>query len=166
MSITARIVIVAFACSAWACTTSPRQTPTEQTEPERIAASPAAASSDDAPLFVARQVIVPTEAMLRAALSNDPDAMREAAATTAVAGCQASSSCPAQFGSCTNWSTPALCNETCGTGVCICRPVWQCDGEPPEPRGTDTYNAYRICFDAAQHACTEFQQTQSTFCGC
>jgi len=164
MSITARIVIAAFACSAWACTATPRQPPApEQSEPER-AASPVAASSDEAPLFVERQVIVPTEAMLRAALSNDPDAMREAAA--AVAGCQASSSCPAQFASCTNWSTPALCNETCGPGVCICRPVWQCDGEPPEPRGTDTYNAYRICFDPAQHACTEFQQTQSTFCGC
>src|SRR5690348_17053133 len=135
MSITARIVIVAVACIACACTTSPRQPPTEQSEPERIAASPVAASTDDAPLFVGRQVIVPTEAMLRAALSNDPDAMREAAATTAVAGCQASSTCPAQFGSCTNWSTPALCNETCGTGVCFCKPVWECDGEPPEPRG-------------------------------
>src|SRR5439155_20871196 len=140
MSKTARIGIVAFACSVWACTTTPRQTPTE-TEPERMAA-PVAASTEEAPVFVARQVIVPTEAMLRAALSNDPDAMREAAATTAVAGCQATSSCPAQFGSCTNWSTPALCNETCGTGVCICRPVRDCVGEPPEPRGTDTYNAY------------------------
>lgn len=164
MSTTARIGIVAVACSLWACTTSPRQTPApEPSEAERFA-SPVTASTDEAPLFVLREVIPPTEAMLKAALSNDPDAMRDAAA--AVAGCQASNSCPAQFASCTSWSTPSVCNSSCGPGVCICRPVRLCEGEPPEPRGTDTFNSFRVCFDPAQHACTEWQQTSTTFCGC
>lgn len=166
MSITARIVVVALACSLWACTTSPRQPPApESSEPERTASPVVASAADEAPLFVERTLIEPTPAMLRAALANDPDAMREAAAT-AVAGCQASSSCPAQYASCTNWSTASLCNSSCGPGVCICRPIRFCEGEPPEPRGTDTFNAFRVCFDPQQHACTEWQQTSSTFCGC
>lgn len=164
MSISARIVIVAVACSLWACTTSPRQPPApDPGEAERFA-SPVVASTDEASLFVVREVIPPTEAMLTAALSNDPDAMRDAAA--AVAGCQASSSCPAQYASCTNWSTPSVCNSSCGPGFCICRPIRLCEGEPPEPRGTDTINSFRVCFDPAQHACTEWQQTSTTFCGC
>ena len=162
MRISARIAIVAVACSLWACTTS-RQTPApEPSEPERLA-GPVVATTEEAPLYVEKTVIEPTAQMLKAALSNDPDAMREAA--TALAGCQASSSCPSQFASCTNWSTPSLCSESC-SGFCICRPIRLCEGDPPEPKGTDIFNSFRICFDANQNPCTEWQQTVSTFCGC
>jgi hypothetical protein len=164
MSITARIVVVALACSMWACTTSPRQPP-EASEPERTVSPVVASAADEAPLAVELALIEPTPAMLRAALANDPDAMRDAAAT-ALAGCQPSNTCPAQFASCTNWSTPSLCSSQCGPGVCICKPIWQCEGEPPEPRGTDTFNSFRICFNPQAQPCTEWQQTSSTFCGC
>jgi hypothetical protein len=107
----------------------------------------------------------PSPELLKAALTNDPDAMREAVAATA-STCQAASTCPAQFGSCGTWSTPSLCSETCGTPLCICRPIKDCEGEPPEPRGTDTFNSYRVCFDPNHNACTEWSSTTSTFCGC
>jgi hypothetical protein len=45
-------------------------------------------------------------------------------------------------------------------------PLRDCDGEPPEPRGTDTFNSFRVCFDANQNPCTEWSSTTSTFCGC
>ena len=161
----ARIIGLAVACSLWACTPSNAPPPTP--EPAAPELTSPAAIDDEAPLAVPRQVIAPTPEMLRAALTNDPDVMREAVAqTTAASGCMASSSCPAQYGSCTNWSTLSLCSETCGPGVCICRPIRFCDGEPPEPRGTDTFNAYRLCFDPNGNSCTEWQQTISTFCGC
>jgi hypothetical protein len=120
---------------------------------------------DMTPMLLTRAVIAPTSEMLKAALANDPDAMRDAQAATA-ATCHASSTCPAQFGSCSGWSTPALCSETCGTPFCFCRPIKDCMGEPPEPRGTDTFNSFRVCFDANQNACTEWSSTISTFCGC
>jgi hypothetical protein len=164
MSITARIVVVALACSLWACTTSPRQPP-EASDLERTVDPVIASTADEASLFVERTLIEPTPAMVRAALSNDPDAMRDAA-TTALTGCQAASTCPIQYASCTNWSTPSLCNSQCGGSFCICRPIRLCEGEPPEPRGTDTFNAFRICFNPQGQACTEWQQTISTFCGC
>ncbi len=165
MSITTRSLVVAVACSLLACTTSTPQPPPA----DRSAAEPTIAAlepgADEASLFVVRQVIPPTPEMLRAALSNDPDAMRDAAAAT-LTGCQAASSCPAQFASCTSWSATTQCSSTCGPGMCFCRPIRFCEGEPPVPRGTDTFNAFRVCFDPAQHACTEWQQTVSTFCGC
>jgi hypothetical protein len=165
MTIRARAAIIAIACGLCACEAAGQGPPagrapgatTSVTEPE----DPAAV---DAPLYLNRAMIPPTPEMLKAALSNDPDAMREA--ISAAAGtCQASSSCPAQFGSCTNWSTPTLCSETC-VGVCLCHPVIDCGDDPPVSRGRDTYNSYRICFDPNQNACTEWSSTTSTFCGC
>jgi hypothetical protein len=164
MNITTRIVVVALACSLWACTTSPRQPP-EASELERTVDPVIASAADETSLFVERTLIEPTPAMVRAALTNDPDAMRDAAAT-ALASCQPASSCPAEFGSCTAWSTPSLCSSQCGGSFCICRPIRLCEGEPAEPRGTDTFNAFRICFNPQGQACTEWQQTISTFCGC
>lgn len=162
----ASIIGLAVACSLWACTQATPQPPTPDPAAER-ATSALPATLDEAPLYVEKTVIEPTPEMLRAALSNDPDTMREAVATTAAAsGCMASSSCPAEFGSCTNWSTPSLCSSTCGASYCFCRPIRLCEGEPPEPRGVDTYNAFRICFDSNANPCTEWQQTISTFCGC
>jgi hypothetical protein len=166
MSIAPRTVIVAVICSLAACTTP--TTPAANPEPGETHAtvSELTGSRDDAPTYIARAVIAPTPAMLKAALANDPDAMRDAVVASVPAGCQAASTCPAQFGACTNWSTTTLCNETCGVGVCICRPIIDCDGEPPETKGRDTFNSFRVCFDSNQNACTEWSSTTSTFCGC
>lgn len=163
MSITARIMVVAVACSLWACTTAPPQSTPEPTAPERLSTQ-VAATADEASLFVEVAVVEPTPAMLRAALANDPEAMRES--TASLTSCQPSSTCPAEFASCTAWSTPSLCAESCGPGFCFCRPIRLCEGEPPVPRGTETFNSFRICFNPQQQPCTQWQQTVSTFCGC
>jgi len=156
-----RSAVLAAVCSLAACTAAPHEPPAG--DPGTAIATPA--DPGDTTATIARAVIAPTPAMLAAALSNDPDAMRDAAAATA-GTCQAATTCPSQFASCTAWSTPALCNETCGATYCICRPVWQCEGEPPEPRGTQTYNAFRVCFDANRNSCTEWTNTTTSFCGC
>jgi hypothetical protein len=166
MILTTRTIVLAFVCSLAACT-SAATAPPPAPEPaaEATTVSELSGSPEEAPQYIARAVLAPTPAMLKAALSNDPDAMRDAA-TSAVAGCHDASTCPAQFGSCTSWSTTTLCNETCGVGVCICKPIIQCGGEPPETKGRDTFNSFRICFDSSQNPCTEWTNTSSTFCGC
>ena len=162
MSISARAIVFAMVAGLWACTAPAREPPAP--EPQAEPALEIERVADEAPEYTERAVIPPTLAMLKAALANDPDAMRDAAATQAA--CHATSTCPAQFGSCSGWSTSTLCSSTCGPGVCFCRPVWQCEGEPPVPKGIDTYNAFRVCFDANQNACTEWLSTTATICGC
>jgi len=165
-------VAAALLCGLCACTSTSHDPPapadpTASAAPVTATVLEVAATADEAapPTVIARAMIAPTPAMLQAALLNDPDAMREAATAT-LTSCQASSTCPAQFGSCGSWSTPSLCSQTCGAPLCRCKPVWACDGEPPEPRGTDTFNSFRVCFDANQNACTEWSSTTNTFCGC
>ena len=166
MTIRARAVVIAIACGLCACEAAGQGPPAGRTpEATTWVAEPDEQAAGDTPLYTTRAMIAPTPAMLKAALSNDPDAMRDAIVTLA-GTCQASSTCPAQFASCTNWSTPTLCNETCGPGMCFCHPVRFCDGEPPEPRGTETFNSFRVCFDPNQNGCTEWSNTTTTFCGC
>lgn len=168
MTIRARAVVIAIACGLCACE-SAGQGPPAGRAPEATASvadpDPDEPATADTPLYLNRAMIPPTPEMLKAALSNDPDAMRDAIVATA-GTCQASSTCPSQFGSCTNWSTPSLCSATCGASFCICRPIRLCDGEPPEPKEVDTYNSFRVCFDSSQNACTEWSNTTSSFCGC
>lgn len=172
MDIRVRGVVIAVACSLCACSAASQPSQDPPPGPEAAPVVSALAShmevdspSGEATMSIARALIAPTPAMLAAALSNDPDAMRDALVATA-STCQASSSCPAQFGSCGGWSTPSLCNETCGAPLCRCRPIIDCDGEPPEPSDTQTFNSFRVCFDANHNACTEWTSTQSRFCGC
>jgi hypothetical protein len=162
MRITARTVGLVVACSLWACTAATPQPPAP--EPVVPALDDDPATSVDESALVIRAVIPPTPELLKAALTNDPDVMRDAVAT--LTSCQASSACPSQFGACTNWSAPSLCSSVCGPTQCFCKPIRLCEGEPPVPRGTDQFNAFRVCFDANQNACTEWQLTTSTFCGC
>jgi hypothetical protein len=165
MSISARAIVVAVVCNLWACTTSTQAPPTPAPALEPAAAPQAAYTPDETADFAAVRVIAPTPEMLKAALANDPDAMRDAAATQST--CQATTTCPAQFSSCTSWSTTTQCGSTCGPGVCICKPVRDCDpGDPGVPRGTNSFNSFRICFDSSQNACTQWSLTTSTFCGC
>lgn len=161
MKITARTAGLVAACSLWACTAS---SPSPAPEPVAPELATLATTPEDVSVFVARTVTPPTADMLKAALSNDPDAMRDAIALTTT--CQAATTCPTQFASCTAWSTPSLCSSTCGASQCFCRPIRLCEGEPPVPRQVDTFNSFRICFDPNQNACTEWQQTISSFCGC
>jgi hypothetical protein len=166
MTIRARAVVIAIACGLCACEAA-HQAPPAGRAPEATAtiADPDEPDPADTPLYVNRAMLPPTPEMLKAALNNDPDAMRDAIVTTATS-CQASSTCPAQFASCTSWSTPSLCSATCGASFCICRPIRLCEGEPPEPKEVDTYNSFRVCFDPSQNACTEWSNTTSSFCGC
>jgi len=165
MTIRVRAVVIAITCGLCACEAAGQDPPAGRA-PEATAsvAAPDELSAVDTPLYVHRAMISPTPEMLKAALTNDPDAMRDAIANTA-GTCQASTTCPAQFASCTSWSTATLCSETCG-GACLCHPITECGDDPPESRGRDTYNSFRICFDPNQNACTQWLSTTSTFCGC
>jgi hypothetical protein len=166
MTIRSRAAIIAIASGLCACSGTVQDPPAGRT-PEATAslAVPEDLAAVDTPLYLNRVMIPPTPEMLKAALTNDPDAMRDAIATTATT-CQASSTCPAQFASCSAWSTPSLCSSTCGTPSCLCRPLKDCVGVPPEPREVDTFNSFRICFDSATNACTQWSSTTSSFCGC
>jgi hypothetical protein len=159
MSIRAALCL-AIACTIGACA-APAAEPSEPAP-----AAPIAQVPDDNEL-VAVAVIEPTPAMLKAALDDDPEAMRDA--VVALSGCQAASTCPSQYGSCSSWSAPSLCESICGgIGACICKPVWseECQGVPPEIKGRDSYNSFRVCFNPSGQSCTEWQQTSYTYCGC
>ena len=162
------ICVVAI-CGLWGCTTAgPDRSRPITTDPDDPAAQTGAVwlAPEEAPAVAVavQRVVAPSPEMLKAALANDPIAMRDAATTNGV--CEASSTCPPEFGACTNWSASTLCDSTCGPGQCFCHPVRFCEGDPPEPRGLDSYNAFRVCFDAAQNACTEWSKTSFTTCGC
>jgi hypothetical protein len=156
MTIRALTLAAAFMLSA--CTTS-------STEP-RTDPAPAAFETGNEVTLV--QVIEPSAAMLRAALSGDPSVMGDALAATS--SCQAASSCPAAYGSCSGWSAPSQCDFTCGPSTCPCIDIPpegvgdNCD--PNRLIGRTTYNSYRVCFNATHQACTEWKQTLSFFCGC
>jgi hypothetical protein len=179
MIIASRAAALAAAFSLWACTQAPPRDPPADRPPaldpvvdpivdpvvDPVVSAAPEALTDEAAAFTTRRFLAPSPELLKAALTNDPDIMRDAVIATA-STCQAASTCPAQFGSCGSWSTPSLCSETCGAPLCVCRPIRQCEGEPPEPRGTDTFNSFRVCFDPSHNACTEWSSTTSTFCGC
>lgn len=161
MRIRSSAFVLVVACSVWACT----QAAPPQPEPTAAPAYMPEDGDEEIAEIPIVAVIAPSEDMLRAALANDPVGMRDAAAV-ALTGCQASTTCPAEFGSCTTWSAPSQCDATCGPAQCFCRPVIHCEGEPPEPKGTDSYNSFRICFNAQQQPCTQWSKTVSTYCGC
>src|SRR5689334_6447350 len=62
------------------------------------------------------RLIAPTPAQLDAALSGDKAAMASAITN---GSCMASSTCPAEFGSCAGWSGATECDFGCG-GLCRC----------------------------------------------
>jgi hypothetical protein len=161
MMIRAGAVVFALVCGLCACT-NPSHDPAVNRSVAPEPTDDLAALTDDV-VYVEHLLIPPTPAMLKAALANDPDAMRDAVAADST--CHATSSCPAQFGSCASWSTSALCNSVCGTGVCLCKPIRTCD-DPPETKGQDTYNSFRVCLDPNGASCTEWQSTTVTVCGC
>jgi hypothetical protein len=160
MIIRASVVVLAVACSLWACTTVTH-------EPQ-----PAEPGPGEAPPDSVERLIEPTPAMLAAALSGRPAEMQAAAALTS---CQAPSTCPTGFGACTTWSAPSQCDATCTqSSLCTCPIVPQHPDFPNEPcvpdlsilRGRTTFSSFRVCFNATQQACTEWKQSVSFSCGC
>lgn len=155
-----------IACSLAACTQA-------GTEPHP---APPIDVPDEVVLGAVQRFIAPTPAMRAAALAGDPIRMREAAAT--LNSCQGPSSCPPEFGACTNWSAGSECGMTCSwSAICRC---W--NGPQLNDRGAETnarwcepgdtedafrgiFEQYRVCFTAEQDACTEWQQ-YTTFQGC
>jgi hypothetical protein len=162
MIIRARAIVIALVCGVCACTAAPHDPPVSRAADPDPIADPAAAT-DDTPAYITRMFIPPTAEMARAAQANDLEAMRDAVAFDTT--CHATSSCPSQFGSCSGWSASTLCSSVCNIGVCLCKPIISCT-DPPETKGRDTYNAFRVCFDSNQNGCTEWLNTSVTTCGC
>ena len=148
-----RVLAICLVCSLWACN---NQLPEPRVE--------SAQSEDELSAPPVERVIRPTQAMLDAAQSGDPQAMQ--AAATLNGTCEPSSTCPAQYGACTNWSAASECDQTCGPGFCLCKPWLDPECTDGELRGRIYSNSYRVCFDAALNGCTEWRQTISLFCGC
>jgi hypothetical protein len=137
-------VIACFACS------TPTQPTEELYDPQDEVVAPPV-----------ERMITPTPAMVAAALSGDPKVMASAITVNA---CQSSTTCPPEFGACTNWSASEECAFSCGS---LCRCIFTPEGDcEPEVRGRSTFNSFRICFDPSGNGCTQWRQTISTFCGC
>jgi hypothetical protein len=163
-----RSVCLAIACLVGACTTPATETSVPAPAPAPAPESAQLLDEDVVELgaeLTAVKIIAPTQAMLTAALDDDPEAMRDAA--TSLAGCQAASTCPTEYGSCSSWSAGSQCEVTCFPGTCPCRPIWSpdCEGVPPTDREVTWYNKFRVCFNASGQSCTEWQKTGVSHCG-
>lgn len=117
---------------------------------EELSNNPEATVEDVPPSVEA--VIPTTPAMLAAALTGDPDRMREAARIEA-GSCHAPSTCPG-YESCGTWSSLNMCDETCGSSCSLARTTHQYS------------DSYRVCRNAAQDSCTEWRQHHFSFCDC
>jgi hypothetical protein len=156
MNIRALAVCLLAACGLLACTQAPPEPPAE----------PAAGLLDEEAVAAPVEAFIePTPAMLQAALSGDPVAMRDAAASLST--CHAPTTCTG-YGSCSGWSAYSFCNATCGPLQCICNPHADptCDGTFDILRGRNYFESYRVCFNSAGQSCTEWRQSISTYCGC
>jgi len=101
-----------------------------------------------------------TPEMLRAALSNDPDAM--AAAIPSLGSCHAAFTCDASFASCGTWSSFSFCGDSCTKRCCHDAPI--CN--EPDIGGTVVNQRFQVCFNSAGVACTNWQTQSRNVCGC
>lgn len=156
-------ISLAVACSLGACTAV-------APEPEPRPDLSALATAEAAAAAVER-VVEPTAEMLAAARAGDPEEMQRAAATS-LSGCPAPTTCPTTYGSCTTWSAPSQCNFTCTPSLFCSCPFPEHPEDPPcEPTydvslGRTTFSSFRVCFNSAQQACTEWKTSINTYCGC
>lgn len=116
-----------------------------------------------------KRVIPPTEEMLAAALAGQPLPMLPASL------CPTANTCPAEYGSCSSWSQATTCSDAaCGSDTCTTR---KCvDWEKPHcleweitsvPARWDSSWSYRVCFNQAGSACTEYTiWSRIKTCGC
>ena len=102
-----------------------------------------------------------TPEMLRAALSNDPEAM--AAAIPSLGSCHAPFTCGAEFGSCGSWSSFSFCGNSCTKRCCHDAPL--CN--EPDIGGTVVNERFQVCWNSARTAsCTNWQTQSQNVCGC
>jgi len=137
------VVYALIACAVGACSAVSGN----EVQPETMVEVEVQAST-------AEIVVPPPPEVIAAALSGDPDAMARVMITS---GCHAPFECPPQYGSPTIWSSFTWCDEVCDAGSC-----------PPGEgfHGHDTFESYRLKFDSAQNACTEWQVETLPICGC
>lgn len=160
MSIKMLTVCLSITCSLWACAPAAPDVPTAEVPTPAELQVQAQEEARGELLEPALEVIdAPTPAMLKAALAEDPEAMREAAA--ALGTCHTSTTCPG-YGSCTGWSTPGYCSDTCSARCCHDGP--SCN--EPDIGGRVYKESFRVCFNAAGASCTEWSVTSTYVCGC
>jgi len=155
MTIRAFAVSLFTTCVLCACTQAPPAAPATTSE------QTSSLSDEQAPAFLPAVLEAPTPAMLRAALSGDQEAMRNA--IPAAGTCHTATTCPA-FPSCTGWSGFAFCGDTCTKRCCHDR---LCN--EPDTGGTVFNEQFRVCFTSAGSAgpsCTEWATQSQTLCGC
>lgn len=117
---------------------------------DELSSNPEATVEDVPPSVEA--VIPTTPAMLAAALTGDPDVMRDAARAEA-GSCHAPSTCPG-YASCGGWSRLNVCDEVCGSSCGLAKTTHQYS------------DSFRVCFNAAGASCTEWRQSHHSFCDC
>jgi hypothetical protein len=161
------IVSLAVACSLGACTAAaPEPEPgPDVTAPGLDVTAP---GDEEAAPAAEERIIAPTPEMLDAALFGDPEAM---AAVVPLSGCQAPSTCPSQYGSCSGWSNWAQCSLSCNSNPwCGCGPEHPdeppCEPNPYETSALVTSNRFRVCFNSQGQSCTEWNRGFSSYCGC
>lgn len=150
MTIRTLAVYLFTICGICACTQAPPAATSEQVSPLR---------DEQPPAFIAATIEAPTPEMLRAALSGDPEAMRNA--IPAAGTCHTATTCPG-FGSCTVWSAFSFCGDTCTKRCCHDAPICH----EPDIGGTIFNERFRVCFNPAGASCTEWGIQSSVVCGC
>lgn len=148
MTIRGLAVYLFTTCGLWACTQAP---------PE-VTADESALSAQQAPALASPAIEQPTPEMLRAALSGDPDAMRDAIVN--VGTCHTATTCPG-FDSCSSWSSLSQCGDTCTQQCCHDR---LCN--EPDIGGTVYSEQFRVCFNSLGASCTEWAISSRFVCGC
>lgn len=112
------------------------------------------------------EVTVSTDAQEQS-LAQAPELSPEMLQALAVA-CQPSVSC-AGYSSCGSWSGTYRCGEPNSCNFTGCR-VNVCEGSRCyfEYRGVQSQgqNRYRVCHNPAGESCTEWERTNTSFCGC
>ena len=88
---------------------------------------------------------------------------------TKAGACHATTSCPAEYGSCAAWSGYSDCGDQfCGisTSCQQCDPSgWPCLAGGPAQK--EYRERYRVCFNEQMEGCTEYQRVSLTLsCGC
>lgn len=151
MSIRTLAVILLTTCGIWGCMQAPPAATSEQES---------AVMEVQAPELALAVVEAPTLAMLQAALSGDPEAMRDA--IPADGSCHAATTCPTSFGSCGGWSALAECSTSCTRPCCHDAPLCH----EPDVGGTIKWQQFRVCFDGSGASCTEWHITSRSICGC
>jgi len=90
------------------------------------------------------------------------------ALTFKAAACHSTTPCPTEYGSCGSWSGFSDCGDPfCGPSTLCkrCNEWGQCLAAGPATK--QNRERFRVCFNAQQQGCTEYQRASQTLgCGC